>query len=31
MDLGLPDKQNSMEEAMIMKDALIPREANKTG
>ena len=31
MDLGLPDKQNSMEEAMIMKDALIPREAIRPG
>ena len=25
IDLGMPDKQNSMEEAMILKDALIPR------
>ena len=31
MDLGIPDKQNSMEEAMIMKDALIPREAIRPG
>jgi N utilization substance protein A len=31
MDLGVPDKQNSMEEAMIMKDALIPREAIRPG
>ncbi|MDG2106747.1 MAG: transcription termination factor NusA [Gammaproteobacteria bacterium] len=31
MDLGMPDKQNSMEEAMIMKDALIPREAIRPG
>ena len=31
MDLGIPDKQNSMEEAMIIKDALIPREAIRPG
>ena len=31
MDLGMPDKQNSIEEAMIMKDALIPREAIRPG
>ena len=31
MDLGIPDKENSVEEAMIMKDALIPREAIRPG
>tara|TARA_Y100000748_G_scaffold4717_1_gene4261 strand:+ start:638 stop:2143 length:1506 start_codon:yes stop_codon:yes gene_type:complete len=31
IDLGMPDKQNSMEEAMILKDALIPREAIRPG
>ena len=31
IDLGIPDKSNSMEEAMILKDALIPREAIRPG
>jgi transcription termination/antitermination protein NusA len=31
IDLGMPDKSNSMEEAMILKDALIPREAIRPG
>ena len=31
IDLGIPDKENSVEEAMIMKDALIPREAIRPG
>ena len=31
IDLGMPDKQNSVEEAMILKDALIPREAIRPG
>ena len=31
IDLGIPDKENSVEEAMIMKDALIPRESIRPG
>ena len=31
IDLGMPDRQNSMEEEMILKDALIPREAIRPG
>jgi len=31
IDLGIPDKSNSVEEAMILKDALIPREAIRPG
>ena len=31
IDLGMPDRSNSMEEAMILKDALIPREAIRPG
>ena len=31
IDLGMPDKQNTVEEAMILKDALIPREPIRPG
>ena len=31
IDLGIPDQQNSVEEAMILKDALIPREPIRPG
>ena len=31
IDLGVPDKTNTMEEAMILKEALIPREAIRPG
>ena len=31
IDLGMPDKQGSMEEAIILKENLIPREAIRPG
>ena len=31
IDLGVPDRTNTMEEAMILKEALIPREAIRPG